>query len=239
MGNFQNAVKGNGGKVDYSLELLLISENKIKISLTKEDLDAHGITSDDIDYDNTETRRVFWTLLDEVKNKTGFDAAKTRIFIQIYPMRDGGCELYVSKIKETGRRTGTSASLHNSGAEKSVIGDSDADEEKHINEGGILNTPEAKRKTESDTFAAIYCFDEMISLLLVCKRLNALGYSGVSSAFSEEKRLFFLSLEIQGERHSFIEEYGKKLRTESALLYVKEHCTPICEGEAVKYLCEL
>ena len=80
------------------MELLLISENKIRISLSKKDLDEYRITCDDMDYDNTETRRVFWCVFDEVKQKTGFDAAKNRIFIQIYPDKTGGCELYVSKI---------------------------------------------------------------------------------------------------------------------------------------------
>ena len=80
------------------MELLLISENKIRISLSKEDLDEYRITCEEMDYDNTETRRAFWCLFDEVKQKTGFDAAKSRIFIQIYPDKNGGCELYVSKI---------------------------------------------------------------------------------------------------------------------------------------------
>ena len=80
------------------MELLLISENKIRISLSKKDLDEYRITCDDMDYDNTETRRVFWCVFDEVKQKTGFDAAKNRIFIQIYPDKNGGCDLYVSKI---------------------------------------------------------------------------------------------------------------------------------------------
>ncbi len=80
------------------MELLIISETKIKISLTKTDLDMYSIACDEIDYDTTETRRVVWSLLDEVKKQSGFDAAKSKIFVQIYPSRDGGCEMYVSKL---------------------------------------------------------------------------------------------------------------------------------------------
>ncbi len=80
------------------MELLIISENKIKISLTKTDLDGYSISCDSIDYDTTETRRVVWSLLDDVKKQSGFDAAKSKIFVQIYPSIDGGCELYVSKL---------------------------------------------------------------------------------------------------------------------------------------------
>ncbi len=80
------------------MELLIISDSKIKISLSKNDLDSYKISCDSIDYDTTETRRVVWSLLDDVKKQSGFDAAKSRIFVQIYPSRDGGCELYVSKL---------------------------------------------------------------------------------------------------------------------------------------------
>ncbi len=79
----------------------MISESKIKISLSKTDMDGYSISCDDIDYANTETRRVVWALLDDVRQKTGFDAAKSRIFVQIYPSRDGGCELYVSKLDKS------------------------------------------------------------------------------------------------------------------------------------------
>ncbi len=80
------------------MELLIISENKIKISLTKNDLDTYDISCENIDYDTTETRRVVWSLLDDVKRQSGFDAAKSRIFVQIYPSIDGGCEMYVSRL---------------------------------------------------------------------------------------------------------------------------------------------
>ena len=197
-----------GGKVDYVLELLLISENKIKISLTKEDLDGHGITSDDLDYDNTETRRVFWTLLDEVKGKTGFDAAKTRIFIQIYPLRDGGCELYVSKIKDAERVSAA--------------------------ENGRFCYTGIKKRYGKD--GGVFRFDEIEQLLLVCRRLKVIGYRKRASVFSEGKTRFFLSLEEYGERCSFISEYGEKQDAEASLLYIREHCETICSGDAVERL---
>lgn len=194
------------------MELLLISENKIKISLTKADLDGYSITSDDIDYDNTETRRVFWTLLDEAKRKTGFDAAKSRIFIQIYPGKDGGCELYVSKISR---------------AEK--------DDEISLN---VLRELSKISKESKEKKPSVYLFDGMSELIAVCRRLKSLGYSQSSSAYSEGKSRFFLSVDGDGE-YSFIEEYGIRQSTEKIMLYIKEHCGAICEGDAVIRLGEL
>ncbi len=80
------------------MELLLITQKKLKIVLTRADMAEYAITCDMLDYDNTETRRAFWAILDDVKHKIGFDAAEDRIYIQVYPSRDGGCEMYVTKI---------------------------------------------------------------------------------------------------------------------------------------------
>ena len=35
------------------MELLVISENKLKVILSRADMDAYSITCDSIDYDNT------------------------------------------------------------------------------------------------------------------------------------------------------------------------------------------
>ncbi len=80
------------------LELIRISGDKIKISLTKEDLKEYRITVEKMDYSEKQTKEIFRKLLSEAKNKTGFDAGKARVFIHIYQSSDGGCEIFVSKI---------------------------------------------------------------------------------------------------------------------------------------------
>lgn len=57
------------------MELILISDSKLKIMLTRDDMQQYALDCDTIDYDNTETRRAFWNILDEAKHRTGFDAA--------------------------------------------------------------------------------------------------------------------------------------------------------------------
>ena len=79
------------------MELIRISDAKLKIVLTAEDMECYGIRSDTADYANTETRRAVWAILDEAKKQTGFDAGGHRVYIQMYPSRAGGCELYVTK----------------------------------------------------------------------------------------------------------------------------------------------
>jgi negative regulator of genetic competence, sporulation and motility len=80
------------------MELIRISDSKLKIMLNAEDMTRYAITSDVLNYENTETRRAVWQILDEAKQKTGFNAASDRVLIQVYPSRAGGCEMYVTKV---------------------------------------------------------------------------------------------------------------------------------------------
>lgn len=82
------------------MELILISDSKLKIMLSQNDMNKYDLSLDDIDYGNTATRRAFWSILDEARRRTGFDAAKERIFVQVFPCRTGGCEIFVTKLTE-------------------------------------------------------------------------------------------------------------------------------------------
>lgn len=82
------------------MELILISDSKLKIMLSKTDMTKYALRIEEIDYDNTETRRAFWSILDEAKHKTGFDAAREKIFVQVFPSRCGGCEIFVTKLEK-------------------------------------------------------------------------------------------------------------------------------------------
>ena len=80
------------------MELILINESKLKIMLSPDDMREYDISCDSVDYKQTETRRAFWCILDDAKHKTGFDAASEKVYIQMYPSKEGGCEMYVTKL---------------------------------------------------------------------------------------------------------------------------------------------
>ena len=80
------------------MELILINDAKLKIILNDADMEYYRLDCSCANYNNTETRRAFWDILDEVKHKTGFDAASDKVFIQLYPSKEGGCEMYVTKL---------------------------------------------------------------------------------------------------------------------------------------------
>lgn len=81
------------------MDILTISNSKIKISLTRSEALDYSLEGDSLDYDTTETRRAIWSLLDDAKKSSGFDAAKSRIFVQMFTCADGGCELFVTRLE--------------------------------------------------------------------------------------------------------------------------------------------
>ena len=89
------------------MEIVRISEEKLKLTLAKEDLERYSLRIEELDYDKTETRRVIWQILDDAKKRTGFDAAADKALIEAYPGRRGGCEIYVTLLGEKKKRKTT------------------------------------------------------------------------------------------------------------------------------------
>ena len=80
------------------MEFIIISEDKIKVTLTAEDLEEFELDSSTLDYANTETKRMFWDVLSRAKHRTGFDTDGQKVLVQLYPSKQGGCEIFVTKI---------------------------------------------------------------------------------------------------------------------------------------------
>ena len=80
------------------MEHILISPGKLKLMLTKSDLDKYHLDTAELEGEHTHTRRAFRALLSDVKRVAGFDAASDKVFIQLYPSRDGGAEIYITRL---------------------------------------------------------------------------------------------------------------------------------------------
>ena len=196
------------------MNIILISDDRIKITLTDRDLDGYGIRIEDIDYDNTETRRVFWTILDKAKSETGFNAALSRIFIQVYPDSHGGCEMYVSRIGERRASKGASDRIR-------------------LSVGG---------STSEKALEYIYRFDTAEYLVSACKALSAMGFRGASSAYAEEITDgggCYLIIRGEAKWSLFLSEYGEALRGRYRRWQIAERCAPVCLENAAETLGKL
>ena len=80
------------------MDLIKINDNKLKIMLTPVDMQCYALKADELDCGGIETRQAFRNIMDEVRNRTGFDAKGNQIYVQVYPSREGGCEMFVTKL---------------------------------------------------------------------------------------------------------------------------------------------
>ena len=79
------------------MDFLAVSDSKLKIMMSREEMKRYAIDGEDIDYDNPKVRRSFWKILDEAKQVCGFDVGGDKVLIQFYPAKDG-CEIFVTKL---------------------------------------------------------------------------------------------------------------------------------------------
>lgn len=195
------------------MDMILISNQKLKIMLSPDDMNEYEISCETIDYDNTETRRVLWNILDLAKHKTGFDAAHEKVYIQVYPSRGGGCELFVTKLSEGELPSGMRSRL----PRREVF-------------------PLARVCRAS----GIYRFSSVNRMAAASAALSKMGYRGRSAAFADpHSAAAYLVLDESGAHYPFICEYGGVRLTAPAAEYIAEHCSPICENDAVERLASL
>ena len=79
------------------MEFLLIGDSKLKVVMSGEDMTAFKLDGK-TDSSSPVFRRDFWRVLDLAKEQVGFDPDGDKILIQFYPIKNGGCEVFVTKL---------------------------------------------------------------------------------------------------------------------------------------------
>ena len=90
------------------MDFLVVSDSKLKIMMSREDMKKDDIDCENVDYDNPKVRRSFWRILDAARDACGFEASGDKVLIQFYPAKDGS-EIFVTKL-----------GLISSGAERTI-----------------------------------------------------------------------------------------------------------------------
>ena len=198
------------------MEWIRISSNKLKIMLTAEDAARYELYPETAEYADSVTRRAFRAILTDMRGETGFDATDDKIYIQMYPSREGGCELFVTKM----------------GMDLTP---------KHPTQDTYK--PKTVKSVRHRRLALR--FGDLESLLGVCRRMKERGFHGKSSAYLDEGHRYWLLLSDSGdplktrEDYRFALEYGELESRESAEMLLPEHGRVICPEGAVTTLGKL
>jgi len=180
------------------MELIVISDSKIKLMLTRDDMDHYrGATKD-----------ILRGIMEDVRRQCGCTMMNGRIYVQMYPSRSGGCELFVTKLEN-----------------RNESGDAEPGEDRVL-------TDYRKYIFQERGSHIIYGFDSMNNLLGTCAKLSELGYSGSSLAYYDRaRRKYYLLLEC--ETHIAVEYFGN-LCPSRLYCYINEHCDLFCQDAVEK-----
>lgn len=188
-----------------TMELIPIGETKLKITLDEREMAEYPLRRRD------SNRAVLLRLLREIKDRCGFDTSGSRVFVQMYPGRRGGCELYVTKL---------------------CARESPWSEGGGRGKSGSLYLANALAEEYDAPKTAIYHFDALSHLVSTCACLWKSGYSGTSHAYREPAaRRFYLVLDRETY---FAGEHLGTLCPQSVADYIAEHCDPFAENAVEK-----
>ena len=188
------------------MEFIVISESKLKIILTKEDAERIDFETESADYDTAKTRRAFRRILDEANERVGFTSKGEKILIQFYPSRDGGCEIFVTKLaltKEAMRLVECSKNVTTLEPAHALYYFGSIDELRHFARAAII-----QGSSSSDSYRA------------------ESGACFLDIEFNSKK---------DKEELFYIREFGTRCPSD-LIFYVREHCELHYSGNAIEML---
>lgn len=190
------------------MDFLLIGESKIKIVLNKSEAEEYNLHGQGADISSHIARRSFWSILDMARSQVGFDPAGDKVLIQLYPIKDGGCEIFVTKL--------------------GILSDSSARLVSRSDRVTLLS-----RKRGIYAFDSV---DDITSAsLAVC---HASGGSSPHSDVYSDGIKYYLVIEEYGKGGEPVEypcilEYAVAL-TADAFVYIAEHAKRLTDGDGIE-----
>ena len=207
------------------MELIRISNRKLKIMLTPMDMCHFELYDSCFNGNSEEMHRAFRLLLEEVRRQTDFEGDDRHLSIQYFPSRGGGCEMFISRLGDDG--------------------------EKHV--ALTEASPPSPKGNEKATALGrhlgcfrrdcVYRFSELAHLLPACSRLIGVRAVCESHAYRDEVGDYLLFLTVLSpspfslpNELDFLAEYGSQENAALLRLYIKEHAKLISSPNAVEIL---
>lgn len=210
------------------MELILINDHKIKITLNAFDMERYGINENDFHLSGVNIRSKLEQMLHNCANKTDFfePCVKDKLYMQMYPEKDGGCELFVTRI-EMG-----------------------VEEEGMVYENNERFLPPKKEHVVEKIKKKSLCYriNGLTSLFRACVELKSRGFNGESKLFVDQSNQYFLFLsnecsnssdnKTKSPPTSFLSEFGELENSERANLRLIEYGKLIFEQNAIEEICK-
>lgn len=205
------------------MELIMINDKKMKIMLTEKELYRYNLECGSFSMESEDQRHAFRKVLSDACKMGGFDNRSSRLMVQMYPSKKGGCEIFVTKMESTDQECKKALP-----PSPIVVG---------------IDCGEMSCEGKDSLCTECYCFNNFSHLITVCKQLLICKYSGSSNAYVSPNGTYYLvlsdisitSTNKSYDMLSFIGEYAKRSDIR-ALGYIEDHCKSICKRDAVSTL---
>ena len=207
-----------------------ISENQLKLTLTKDDLKERDIRLEDLITPSEKTQKLFRDIMEQALDEEDFISSEnTPLMVEAVPMGTEGIMIIVTKVNNKDGKNSKSSDLLQQAQETRRW------------KKKPLDTLEHAEEKNSDTM--IYSFSQLDDIISVSLRLDSV-FKGESSVYKNENNYFLV---LQGDTYTaenssadmelILKEYGQKhVSTPLAKYYLLEHGETIIAEKAVKAL---
>jgi len=202
-----------------------ISENKIRIFVTFDDLEERDIDLSSFNYNSPETQELFWDLMEQAELELGFETHESQLCIEAVTDVEQGFVITITRIDEDG----DFESIH-----------------KFIKNRYKRNDLKIKKKTANIcSTVMIYNLDSFDDLCELCVRLKPL-YIGESSVYQCEGSYYLVLKRMDGADHnlsrieSVLAEYGDRvLNVQFFEGYLNEYGSLMVQKNAVSLFAKM
>ena len=206
-----------------------ISENQLKLTLTKDDLKERDIKLEDLISPSEKTQKLFRDIMEQALDEEDFVSENTPLMVEAVPMGTEGIMIIVTKVNNKDKKGNTAADLLQQAQETRRW------------KKKPLDTLEHAEEKNSDIL--IYSFPELDDVIRVSLRLDG-GFKGESSVYKNDGKYFlvlqgdtYTAEESSDELELVLKEYGQKhVSTPLAKYYLLEHGETIIADKAGKAL---
>ena len=82
------------------MDFISVDKTKLKVILSPDDVESLALCSDAFDADTDYAKDVFKSIMRRAQSEAGFSAENGKLFVRCFPSKDGGCELFITKLSD-------------------------------------------------------------------------------------------------------------------------------------------
>ena len=197
-----------------------ISENQLKLTLTKADLAEREIKLEDLITPSEKTQKLFRDIMEQALDEENFISENTPLMVEAVPSGGDGIMIIVTKVNNKEKKAG---------------------EDLRRWKKKPLDTLAHKEEKNSDIL--IYSFPALDDVIRVSVRLDG-AFKGESAVYKNDGKYFlvmqgdtYTTEETAEELERILKEYGQKhISTPLAKYYLLEHGETLIAEQAIKAL---